>query len=1013
MIKKYSIVVALLTVCLFAHLDRAIAQDQEVQTFVSVVKDADGTPVADAEVFSGDAYTTTNANGEFSIKVVSGTAVTVEAEGFERARLAWDELALAKEITLIVEEFQYGDADEINLAFRKSKKGDVAGAVSVVSPVDISNYDFNIWGRDLLNGRTLGMLGSNSVRGLGIGIDVSSLTGSGPLSGNALFIVDGLPRDIRYMRASEIESITVLKDVNAAMLYGSAAVNGVVLITTKRGEVSKNTSELSFNYGMSTPRALPKFLNSADYMTYFNQARENDGLAAQFSDEDIENYRTGNKYRYPSIDFYSDEYLKSFRPYFDVNGQFSGGNENAKFYANLGWNSVGSLLNFGEGANARNNTFNARGNVDLMVNDWINTSVDAYGIFVLDRDARGNYWSDAASDRPHLYTPLLPINLIDPENDILRGRKNDVNGQYLLGGDANNLNTPFGNGYAGGVLERVERNFAFNNRINFDLDRVTQGLSFHTNISFDHYIRFDQTVANSYSVYEAEWDPNEDRIIGLTQHGLDARSGTQVVGNTFFIRRFGFYGQLKYEREFDGVHQISGSLLGFGSNYKEQGDFQGVKQAHVGFQTSYVYDRRYVVDFSSAYVNSVKLAEGNRGGFSPSVGLGWVVSSEDFLSSASSVDFLKLRLSAGILNSDLPIGGFFYYDDRYGTSGSYNWFEGTRNRSGVMSSWSSNPNLGFAKRKEINLGVEGFFFNRLIGFEANAFYDIYSDLVTRPSTLYPSFYTDFIPFENFEEDRYKGLEAALSINKGFGDWHVSLGLNALYVTSERTKVDEVFDNDYQYRQGRPVDASFGLEAIGFFESQADIDSSPLQSFGDVKPGDIKYKDQNGDGIVDGNDEVYLRRWQAPFSGGVQLGVSYRNLTLFVLGHGGTGADNFREGNYFWVDGNKKYSEVVRDSWTPETMATATYPRLSSVTNSNNHRRSSFWLYSNDYFQIRKVQLTYNMPEAVMRSLRMRNLSIFVNATDLFQFAKNRHIRDLNVYGEPLYRTFSAGLKSNF
>jgi len=1013
MIKTYSIVFALVTAWLFAGMHSAFAQNEEQETFSSVVKDADGNPIENAEVFSGDAYAKTDASGNFSIKIVTGADVTIEARGFDRTIIEWDEIAVTNEISLKAAEFQYATADEINLAFRKSKRGDVAGAVSVINPVEIGTYDFNIWGRDLLNGRTLGMLGSNSIRGLGIGIDVSSITGSGPLSGNALFIVDGLPRDISYMRASEIESITVLKDVNAAMLYGSAAVNGVVLITTKRGEPTKNTSELSFNYGLSTPRALPKFLNSADYMTYFNQARENDGLAVQYSDEEIENYRSGNKYRYPSVDYYSDEYLASFRPYFDVNGQFSGGNENAKFYANLGWNSVGSLINFGEGANARNNTFNARGNVDLKVNDWINTSVDAYGIFVLDRDAPGNYWGDAASDRPHLYAPLLPIELIDPENNLLRGRKNDVNGQYLLGGDANNLGTPFGNGYAGGVLERVERNFAFNNRINFDLDKLTDGLSFHTNISFDHYIRYNQTVANSYSVYEAEWDAAEDRIIDLTQHGLDARSGTQVVGNTYFVRRFGFYGQLKYEKAFNDIHQVNGSLLGYGSNYKQQGDFQGVKQAHLGFQASYSYDRRYIVDFSSAYVNSVKLAEGNRGGFSPSLGLAWLISSEDFMSASSHVDFLKLRLSGGILNSDLPIGGYFYYDNRYGGSGTYNWYEGTRSRSGVMSNWASNPDLGFAKRKEVNLGIEGYFFNRLIGIEANAFYNSYSDLITRPGTLYPSFYSDFIPYENFGEDQYKGLEAALTINKGFGDWHVSVGLNALYVTSERTKVDEVFDNEYQYRQGRPVDASFGLEAIGLFESQADIDNSPLQSFGVVKPGDIKYKDQNGDGIVDGNDEVYLRRWQAPFSAGVQFGLSYRNVSLFVLGEGRTGSDNFMESNYFWVDGNKKYSEVVLDSWTPETMATATYPRLSSVTNSNNHRRSSLWLYNNDYFQIRKVQLSYNMPETIIRSLRMRNLSVFVYATDVFQFAKNRDIRDLNVYGEPYYRTFSAGLKSNF
>ncbi|HET7179862.1 MAG TPA: SusC/RagA family TonB-linked outer membrane protein [Chryseosolibacter sp.] len=1013
MMKRYFTVLTLLTALTIAGMGVAFAQDEELETFASVVTDADGNPIPNAEVFSGNAYAKTDADGRFSIEITPGANLTIEADGFENRTIDSDEITFRNGIKVQAEKFLYGTTDEVHVAFGTSKKGNIVGAVSTVDPVETGTFDNNIWASDVITGRTPGMLGDDNVRGLGIGIDVASLTGSGRGSGNALFIVDGLPRDITFIRASEIESITVLKDVNAAMLYGSAAVNGVVLLTTKRGETFRNTSDISFNYGVSTPRALPDYLGSADYMTWFNRARENDGLAPQFSDEMIQNFRTGNKYRYPDVDYYSSEYLRPYKSYFDLNAQFSGGNENAKFYANLGWNSSGGLLNFGEGADARNNSFNARGNIDLRVNDWIDASIDASGFFILNKGPQGNYWSSAANLRPHLYAPLLPIDLIDPENDLLRARKNDVDGLYLLGGNANQLTTPFGDGYAAGLLESVGRNFAFNNRVNFDLGRITQGLSFHTNISFDHFIGFNQTIDNDYSVYEAEWDDSTDVIVNLKQHGVDARPGTQIVGNTFFLRRLGFYGQLAYERNFGDVHEFSASLLGFGSNYKEQGDFQGLKQAHLGFQASYVYDRRYAVDFSSAYVNSVKLAEGHRGGFSPSLGLGWIMSSENFMSSADNVDFLKLRVSGGILNSDLPIGGFYYYDNRYATSGSYNWDEGTRSRSGVVSSWSSNPDLGYAKRKEINIGVEGYFFDRMIGIEADAYYDVYSDLVTRPNTTYPSFYTDFIPYENFGEDQYRGIEGALHFNKGFGDWRLSVDLNALYVTSEKTKVDEVYDNDYQFRQGRPVDATFGLEAVGLFQSQADIDNSPLQAFGDVKPGDIKYKDQNGDGIVDGNDEVYLRRWQAPFSAGAQLRLSYRNVTLFILGEGRTGSDSFMESNYYWVDGNDKYSEVVLNSWTPETSATATYPRLSSVTNSNNYRRSSFWLYNNDYFQIRRVQLSYDLPDHLTSRLRMKHLSVFVNATTPIQFAKNREVRDLNTGGEPYYRTFSLGLKSNF
>jgi hypothetical protein len=479
------------------------------------------------------------------------------------------------------------------------------------------------------------------------------------------------------------------------------------------------------------------------------------------------------------------------------------------------------------------------------------------------------------------------------------------------------------------------------------------------------------------------------------------------------VRKFGFYGLFSYDRTFKEVHHVTGSFLGYGSNYKEQGDFQGVKHGHLGLQLTYVYDKKYILDFSGAYVNSVKLQPGNNRGFSPTFGLAWLVKSEDFMSSANAIDYLKIRLSGGILNSDLPIGGFFYYDNRYTTSGSYAWDEAVRSRSGVMSSWPDNANLGFAKRNEVNLGAEGLFFNKTIGAEVNLFYDLYNGLVTRPSTTYPSFYGDFIPYQNFGAENYKGMELGLKFNKSVGNWKLFVGVNALYITSKRTKVDEVYNNAYQYRQGQPVDATFGLEALGLFKDQAEINTSPIQSFGTVKPGDIKYKDQNGDGVVDTNDEIYLRRYQTPFSGGVQIRLSYKNLTLFVSGEGRSGADTFKESNYYWVDGNKKYSEVVLDAWTPETSATATYPRLSSQTNSNNYRRSSYWLYNNDYFQIRKVQLTFNMPEHISKSMLMKNLDLFVDATNPIQFAKNLKIRDLNTGGEPYYRTFSMGLKANF
>lgn len=1007
---RHSIIFTCLSAILLCIRPGASAQEKTPKARFTLVDEA-GKPVRNADVYSGSAYAKSNAQGVFSIVVDPGSNLVVVAKGFQTASIASDDASGQPRITLKKADLMYEEENRTNVAFRKAYQGDIVGSVTKLDVGEIQKYDHTLRLIDVIAGRSLGMLGNDRVRGLGRGITVEDITGSG--TGRTVFVVDGLPRDIDNMRLTEVESITILKDVNSAILYGSDAVNGVVLITTKRGEAFKKRSDFSVNYGISVPRSLPKYLNSADYMTYFNQARANDGLSPQFTDETIENFRTGNKYRYPDVDYYSDAYLRSFKNYYDLNGEFSGGNNVAQYYANLGWNTAGSLMNFGEGAAGRNNRFNVRGNVDLKVNDWIKTAVDVSGVFISNKGPRGNYWSDAASIRPHEYSPLLPIDLIDPNNALLAGRKNDVDDKYLLGGASNRLTTPFGNGFSGGSNEAISRNFAFNNRVDVKLDKVTQGLSFHTNVSFDYFVTYDQTVANEYSVYEPVWSETADSIVDIKQYGKDSRPGTQIVGNSNFRRRFGAYGMLGYDRTFSDRHHFTGSLLGFLGNYKVEGDFQGVKLAHGGLRLGYAFDKRFLVDFSSAYVSSVKLAEGNRGKFSPSLGLAWVLSEEDFLSSSKNINYLKLRASAGILNSDFLIDNFYLYDNRYANSGSYNWYEGGRSRNGIASSWGSNANLGYARRKEVTLGVEGLFFNKVLGVTANVFYDVYDNLVTKPTTRYPSFYTDFVPYENFGANRYKGAELGIDVTKTFGNWNIYAGVNVMYNVSEVKKMDEVYNNDYQYRAGHPADARFGLEALGLFQDEAEIAASPAQAFGAVRPGDIRYKDQNGDNVVDENDEIYLGRYQQPFSGGLQIKISYKNITLYALGEASYGADEFLSGNYYWVDGNDKYSELVRGAWTPETKATATYPRLSSQTNSNNYRQSTFWKYDNEFFQIRRVQLSYDMPASVSKLLLMRALNVFVDASNLYQFSPSRQIRELNVSSEPSYRVFSIGLNASF
>ncbi|MEA4903685.1 MAG: SusC/RagA family TonB-linked outer membrane protein [Petrimonas sp.] len=887
--------------------------------------------------------------------------------------------------------------DSVNIAFGKVKQENLIGSISFINSDDILKNDNVQWISEALLGRIPGLLGYSNIRGIG----------------DALFIVDGMPRDISTINLAEVEQITILKDINSSILYGSAAVNGVVLITTKRGNPNKKQIKVTGYYGTSVPTKLPEYLSSADYMSLYNEARINDGLMPLYDKEMIGNYRSGsNPYRYPNIDYYSNEYLKSHKPFSKVMAEFSGGNKTTAYYSNMGWEQIGSLLDFGEGKKSKQNRFNVRGNIDIQINSFIKSSLDAAAIIINKRSPVVDYWKSTSTLKPNLFSPLIPINLIDPDNVLLTSRKNDIEGKYLLGGTQSYLTNPIASIYCGGYNENIQNNFSFNNKIDFDLDNLVKGLAFHTNLSFEYYTTYNQSINNDYSVYEPVWDG--DSITSLTKYGNDKHNGYQTISDSYYERRLGFHGLLDYNRTFNEIHQVSGSLLAFGNLYKIMGDIQGNKNINLGLRLNYIYNKKYMIDFSSSYVNSVKLPEKSRRAFSPSLGLAWMISSEDFMSSAENIDYLKLRLTGGILNSDLGISGFYYYLNQYNYGNYFSWNEQNNYvYQGVVSIYGGNDALKFEKRKELNLGLEGSFFNQKLYLETSVFASSFYNQITRPLSMYPSFYSDFIPYKNFEDNAYRGAEIGLTFKQNIEDLIIAVGANALYATSEIIKKDEVYADSYQYRKGHPVDALFGLVADGLFMNPEDINNHATQAFGTVKPGDIKYVDQNNDGIIDENDEVRIGRSQAPFSYGLNFRLTYKGISLFAMGNGQIGADSYIRGNYYWVDQDDKYSKYILNRWTEETRTTATYPRLTTSASSNNFRNSTFWLYRDNYFTLQRVQLTYEFPKNIVKTFRMKELNCFLDASNLLTISKHRDIKELRVGSEPFYRSFSLGVKVIF
>lgn len=975
------------------------AQDVAQVNVTSVVHDDKGGPVAGALVSGnqGKTVTYTDKSGRFSITVPANSIVVITAKGFKIQSLRSTEIPASINLS-----FENGTQGEVYLPFRKIDKQDIAGAINVLNPETYIDRDYNLSVDGGMNGRVPGMLWNNNIWGLE----------------NAIVMIDGVRREFSDITFNEVQQISVLKGVNAVALYGSQAAKGIIFITTKKGEANARKIGIRVNTGVALPSDLPDYLNSADYMNLYNEARRNDGLTDLFDATTIQNYRTGNAFRFPSVDYYSSQYLKRYQNATDANAEFSGGNNNARFYSNIGFVNSSTLLNIGEGKNENDNRLNVRGNVDLKLNDKISSTVYVSAIFSESRRARGNYWGNAATLLPHRFTPLIPVDLISPNDkaslSLANASRNLIDGKYLLGGSQQFLTNPIADLYVAGYDKNIRRTFQVTNEINADLTSVLKGLSVHTLFNLDYSNSYLQSINNTYAVYTPTWSASSDSLTKIQKFGEDTRPGIQNINSTTQRQNIGFSSWLSYDRTINSNHNLSAKLLGYTSSISVNDIYQPITNSHLGLQVAYNYKHKYWADFSGAYVNSTKLPDGNRAAFSPTMSLGWLLSAEKFLANSKAVNYLKLSASAGVLNTDLDISGFYLYDNIYQRGSFFTWNDGVQAQNqATTSAYGASPDLSFPQRKELNASLEGSFFNNLLNIQTTFFKTQMGGLLTQRFSQYPNYFSSFIPYTNYNAHQRTGFDVMLNIDKKFGDVQLNLGAVATYAKSEVTKRDELFLDSYQNRSGKPVDAIFGLVNDGFFMDQNDINSSPRQLFSEVKPGDIKYVDQNGDNVIDSRDEVMIGRYIAPFSYGINFTVGYKNLNLFVLATGNNGGNGITNNNYYWVSGDIKYSDVVLNRWTEATKSTATYPRLSSQQNSNNFRNSDFWVYKTDRFNLSKVQLTYNFSNSVLRRTFVKDILVYVSGANLYTFSQNRKILELSVANTPQFRNYNVGIRAKF
>ena len=902
---------------------------------------------------------------------------------------------------------------QVQAAFRKVSPQNLLGGISVVNVPELLRSNYMTYSLENMEAWAPGYNGNSNWA-----------------MGGYLLMIDGIPREAGNVLPTEIEQITFLKGVNAVALYGSRAAKGVIYITTKRGQAGGQKIDVRVNAGMNVPKAYPEYLGSAEYMTLYNEARRNDGLAELYSAETIYNYASGkNIYRYPNVDYYSDQYLKKAYSRYDVTSEISGGNEKARYYTNIGFQTTGSLLNFGEAVhNNRSDRFNVRGNIDINLNEYLSCFVDATGIFYTGRGVNTDYWGSAATLRPHRFSPLIPISMIEATDDasqiLVKNSNHIIGGQYLLGGSQLDQTNPFAAIYAGGNNKYTSRQFQFSTGVNADLRGLLKGLSFRSTFAVDYNSSYNLAFNNTYAVYAPAWNnyAGEDLISSMTKYGQDATSGVQNVSNSWYRQTIAATGQFNYVNSIAGKHNVSAILLVNGFQQSESSVYHRTSNANLGLQVGYNYKNTYYADFSGALIHSAKLPEGKRRAFSPTVSLSWRLSNEPFLRNSDIVNDLRLTASAGILHTDLDITSYYMYQGYYTGQGSwFGWKDGT----GIQATESrrgDNQNMTFPSRKEISIGMEGTFFNKLLNVQGNFFVNKITGNIIQASVLFPSYFTtgwpvsSFIPYVNYNDDKRAGFDFSVNLNKKFGKVDGTLGITGTYYKTIATKRAEIYEDKYQYRQGKPLDAIWGLQSLGFFTDQADIANSPTQTFGKVKPGDIRYKDQNGDGIIDARDEVYLGRggwYGAPLTLGINLTARWKHFTFFALGIGRFGASAMKNNSYFWVDGEDKYSIVVRERWTPDNQATAKYPRLTTFNSDNNFRSSDFWLYKTNRFDLGKVQISYDVTGLLKNRSFVKELGMYISGFNLLTISSERKVMELNIGTAPQTRLYNLGVKALF
>ncbi|CAN1531482.1 OMP_RagA_SusC, TonB-linked outer membrane protein, SusC/RagA family [Spirosomataceae bacterium] len=966
----------------------------------------------------------TDVNGQFSVNVKGDAAVLV----FSFVGYAGlEEVVGSRSIINVTLTPDVSSLNEVVVVgYGTQKKETITGSVASVkgselvkSPVvNLSNS---------IAGRMAGVVAVNRSGEPGADGSAIRIRGSNTLNnGDALIVVDGIPNragGLDRINPNDIESVSVLKDASAA-IYGSRAANGVILITTKRGKTGKPQLSYSANQGYSQPTVIPKLTNAAQYVGMLNDldiyglpttewaaantAYKTTGTytrpngttrKAPFSPTDIQKYADGSDpWLYPNTDWY-DATLKNWSPQTQHNLQISGGTENVKYLASLGYQNQDGYYKTSATAYQQ---YDIRLNLDAKINKYVDINVGLLG-----REEARNYPTRGAGaifrmqmrgkPQQQAYWPngLPGPDIENGENPVVI--TTDLSGydrqkqDFIQTNGAIDVKIPWIEGLKWTGTAAVDKRLGTRKLWQIPWTLYQQGAGFEADGTTPKLVASKRGPAepNLNQTYDDQLNIllgsvfTYEKQIGV--HGITALAGMNretIDGNNFSAFRRYFLSPA-LDQMFAG-----GDLERTNSG----GGFETARINYFG-RMAYNYKEKYLAEFLWRYDGSDRFPAKSRYGFFPGVMAGWVVSEESFMKNQNVFSFLKLRGSWGQLGNDqvnLPNSGTPATYQYLSTYGFNSYILGDAEQKTLFETRLPNENITWEVASNSNVGLEGQLLNGKVFFEMDYFSNYRSKILWFKNASVPQSTGITLPAQNIGEVSNRGFDFNIGYRGGKGDFKYNFSVNGGYAKNRIEFWDEAPGApEWQRTTGKPMNTFMAYLYDGVFKDQADIDARTVDYSAIVKtlrPGDMKYQDYNGDGKITPDDQVRTDNTTLPlFQGGVNLGAQYKNFDLTILIQGAAGAKQYVSAGEMGNIGN--YLLDMHDNrWTIDNPSSV-HPRIANRSDQYYSNNNTYWLRSSDYIRLKNFELGYTLPEVLTKKIGSSSARVYVNGINVFTIDK--------------------------